>query len=191
MYKNCKTPESAMRQYEFEQCLLHTMKHTAYSNISVTYLCAQIGIARKNFYRYFDNKEDVLLALIDHTISRYQKYKFPFPDNSNDLLIELEQYLTFWQDNSTLLEALEKNHLGTLLVERVLTFAWRLDIPILYKEGTIKDPNRVIFVTSGLITLIFTWHHGNYQTPKEELVLRIHRLLSAPIFNLNDSVKLD
>jgi len=52
MYKNCKTPESAMRQYEFEQCLLHTMKHTAYSNISVTYLCAQIGIARKNFYRW-------------------------------------------------------------------------------------------------------------------------------------------
>lgn len=186
MYKKCKTPESLNRQHEFELCLLNMMKTMPYKNISVTDLCSQIGIARKNFYRYFENKEDVLLALIDHTITKYPKYKIPFPVTSPDLIKEIEQYLSFWQSHQTLLDALERNRLGTLLVERVLKHAWRFDIDLLQTEGTINDPNNVIFVISGLITLIFTWHHGNYQIPKGQLAQTIFTLLTRPLYPLTD-----
>lgn len=186
MYKKCKTSESLKRQREFEACLLDMMKSIPYKKISVTDLCAKIGIARKNFYRYFENKDDVLVALIDHTITEYPKYKFPFPNTSNDLFKEIDQYLYFWKTNHLLLDALTNNRLETILMERVLIHAWRFDKTLLKTEGTIKDPNNVTFVISGLISLVFVWHRENYKTPKCQLACTIQRLLSEPIFTLSD-----
>jgi len=177
-----------MRQHEFELCFLDMLETIPYHSVSVTDLCIKMNIGRKNFYRYFENKEDVLLALIDHTIAEYPKYIFPFPDNSKDLIKELEQYLSFWKEKHSLLEALEKNHLGTLLVERVLVHAWRLGSDLLHAEGTIKDPNKVIFAVSGLITLIFVWHHGNYKIPKKQLAVSIQQMFAKPLFSLTDEV---
>lgn len=186
MYKKCKTSEALKRQREFETCLLTMMKSIAYKKISVTDLCSKIGIARKNFYRYFENKDDVLVALIDHTINEYPKYKFPYPNTSNDLFKEIDQYLNFWQNNHLLLEALTNNCLETILMERVLIHAWRFDKTLLQFDGTINDPNNVTFVISGLISLVFVWHRENYKTPKCQLARIIQRLLSEPIFPLSN-----
>ncbi|MBQ2705627.1 MAG: TetR/AcrR family transcriptional regulator [Agathobacter sp.] len=187
MYKNCKTIESAARQREFETCLLNIMKTVPYENISVTDLCAQVGIARKNFYRYFGNKDDVLCALIDHTLLDYSKFKSCDVGDSLDDIKEILQYLSYWQLHKPLLDALEKNRLSTKLIERVLIHAWREDtgfLQLLHAKGNISDPNNVLFAVSGIITLIVTWHHSGYQESKEQLTTTIYQLLTCPIVTI-------
>ncbi|MBQ2901036.1 MAG: TetR/AcrR family transcriptional regulator [Agathobacter sp.] len=187
MYKICKTIESATRQREFESCLLNTMKTIPYESISVTDLCAQVGIARKNFYRYFGNKDDVLCALIDHTLLDYSQFETPYTSESPDGIKEILQYLSYWQVHKPLLDALGKNGLSTKLIERVLIHAWREDtgfLQLLHAKGNISDPSNVLFAVSGIITLIVTWHHSGYQESKEQLATTIYQLLTCPIVTI-------
>ena len=68
MYKICKTEESSARQRSVEQTLQQMLLSRQIENISVSDLCMAAGIPRNSFYRYFDSCEDVLYALIDHTL---------------------------------------------------------------------------------------------------------------------------
>jgi len=187
MYKICKTQESIKRQHSFEISLLNLMKTTSYKSISITDLCKEVGISRKNFYRYFTNKDDVLLALIDHTIQEYPKYIFPFPKTKEDIFTEMEQYLSFWKSHRLLLDALFKNRLGSILVERVIRHAWRFDKSLLNTSSSLQEPNNVSFVISGIITLVFLWHNKNYEPSESQLATTICKLLSEPIFPIEDT----
>ena len=51
MYKLCKTEQSAGRQRELEQGLLHLMLKNRYEDISVSDLCNFMKIPRNSFYR--------------------------------------------------------------------------------------------------------------------------------------------
>ena len=68
MYKTCKTTKSKLRQREIEQALISLMASTPFADVSVTALCAHLDMPRKSFYRYFDAKEDVLDAFMDHLL---------------------------------------------------------------------------------------------------------------------------
>ena len=74
MYTRCTTEKSAAQQALLEKTLLQTMAQQPYSEISVSFLCEEAGLSRKTFYRLFNNKDDVLTALIDHTLIRYMAY---------------------------------------------------------------------------------------------------------------------
>lgn len=184
MYKICKTEESAQRQREFEVSLLELMKTTPYDAISVTDLCNHVGIARKNFYRYFGNKDDVLCALLDHTLLDYAKYEIADLSTSFTAPKQIVQYLSYWQKQKPLLDALEANGISTRLIERVLRHAWQQDtgfLKILEVGGKEVDPNTVLFAVSGIITLVVSWHHSGYKEPREQLAVSIFRLMTQPI----------
>ena len=184
MYKICKTEESARRQREFEVSLLEHMKTHPYDAISVTDLCNDVGIARKNFYRYFGNKDDVLCALLDHTLLDYSKYEIPILDPTMPAPIEIVQYLSYWQEQKPLLDALAANGISSRLIERVLMHAWQQDtgfLQVLEVGGQKADPNTVLFAVSGIITLVITWHHSGYKESKEQLAATIFRLMTQPI----------
>lgn len=177
MYKICKTEDSARRQREFEGALLELMTAVPYSRISVTDLCARIGIARKNFYRYFSNKDDVLCALLDHTILDLSRFDCDSPD-------PIVRYLAYWESQKPLLDCLQANELSSRLVERTLIHAWELDPGFLRLLGNTSDPNTVLFVVSGIVTLVVTWHHRGYDQSKESLAQSILRLMTQPIVTL-------
>lgn len=184
MYKQCKTEESAQRQRQFESALLKAMGEKAYHEISVTELCQQVGIARKNYYRYFDNKEDVLCALLDHTILDYSLYENPEILDSSESPKEIVQFLSYWEQQKPLLDALQHNGLSTKLVERVLEHAWTQDSGFLRLLGEKADKNTVLFTVSGILTLIITWHHLGYQQSKEQFASDIYRLMTEPVVNI-------
>lgn len=177
MYKVCKTEESVRRQREFENALLAMMETVPYSNVSVTDLCSRVGIARKNFYRYFENRDDVLCALLDHTILDFSGFPFDSPD-------PIVRYLSYWEQQKPLLDALEANGLSTRLIERTLAHAWETDSGFLRLLGENDDPNTVLFVVSGIVTLVVTWHHRGFSESKESLAQTILRLMTQPIVTL-------
>lgn len=179
MYKQCKTAESSARQREFEEALLAMMETIPYSGISVTELCSRVGIARKNFYRYFDHKDDVLCALLDHTILDLPRYSCDSPD-------PIVRYLAYWEHRKLLLDVLQANGLSTRLIERTLAHAWNMDSGFLRLLGENADPNTVLFVVSGIVTLVVTWHHRGFSESKEALAQTILRLMTRPIVSISE-----
>ena len=184
MYKICKTEESVQRQRQFESALLKTMSEEPYQQISVTELCRHVGIARKNFYRYFETKDDVLCALLDHTILDYTQSDHRIGREVCDAPPEIISFLSYWQTQKPLLDALQANGMSTRLIERVLAHAWQQNIGFLKLLGNNADPNTVLFAVSGVITLIITWHHLGFRQSKEELAADIYRLMTEPVVSI-------
>lgn len=184
MYKICKTDESFSRQRSFESCLLKSMETIPYLDISISDLCRQVGIARKNFYRYFDNKDDVLCALIDHIILDFSRFENEETTPSAAAPMVVIQFLTYWQQQKPLLDALRNNGMSTRLIERVLVHAWQRDTGFLQLLGNNADQSTVLFAVSGIISLIITWHHLGFRQSKEELAADIYRLMTQPIVSI-------
>lgn len=184
MYKQCKTEESALRQREFESALLQMLQSVPYNTISVTVLCNHVGIARKNFYRYFETKDDVLCALLDHTILDYTQSDHRIGREIFDAPPEIISFLSYWQTQKPLLDALQANGMSTRLIERALAHAWQQDKGFLRILGENADQNTVLFTVSGIFTLIITWHHLGFRQSKEELAADIYRLMTRPIVSI-------
>ena len=120
MYKICKTEESTARQRSVEQALQQMMLSKRIENISVRELCVAAGIPRNSFYRYFDSCEDVLYALIDHTLLDINEDAFLHWNGSPNLeLSDLEHYFETWYHKREFLDALSKNGCSWLLVDRI------------------------------------------------------------------------
>lgn len=185
MYKQCKTEESALRQREFESALLQMMQTMPYRAISVTELCGYVGIARKNFYRYFETKDDVLCALLDHTILDYTQSINRIGREICDAPPEIISFLSYWQTQRPLLDSLQANGMSTRLIERSLAHAWQQDKGFLRILGENADQNTVLFTVSGIFTLIITWHHLGFQQSKQQLASDIFRLMTQPIVTLS------
>ena len=184
MYKQCKTEESALRQREFESSLLQMLQSAPYNTISVTELCNHVGIARKNFYRYFETKDDALCALLDHTIMDYTQSDHRIGREIHDAPPEIISFLSYWQTQKPLLDALQANGMSTRLIERALAHAWQQDKGFLRILGENANQNTVLFTVSGIFTLIITWHHLGFRQSKEELAADIYRLMTRPIVSI-------
>ena len=118
MYHICTTEKGAAQQHCFQKTLLSAMKQQNYEQITVTALCEQSGLSRKTFYRLFECKDDVLDALIDHTLQTYGVSQRSVT-TIHDAFCRLFLY---WQEQRTLLDALSRNNKTTLLIQRALIY---------------------------------------------------------------------
>ena len=168
MYKECHTEESKMRQRSIENGLLSMLKTYRYEQITVKQLCDYVKIPRNTFYRYFDGKIDVLHALIDHIFLDYELIAI----KDTNLQQELEQFFFYWKDKSELLDALKRNDMSILLVDRcILLGQKRINcerFSIHKSKNNWKRNYTTQFIYGGILTIIIRWHHeGFIQTPSE------------------------
>ncbi len=188
MYKLCKTEESAKRQREMELALFHAMKQMDYDDITVNQICDFGGFPRKAFYRYFDNKESALDALVSHTLEEYES----FPKKSavhRTLVGDLENFFAFWLKKRDFLTVLEKNGLSSVLMEHSLSFS-ETDKSILDKflpgESEMMQKSIIRFAICGLMSAVFTWHAGGCRESTLDMAKTMQRMFSKPLFpNLN------
>lgn len=187
MYKQCVTEQSARRQRELESGLLAAMNSQPYENITVSDLCDQMKIPRKSFYRYFTSKDGALYALIDHTMTDCLHYTSLYHSQETlDAMYVLEHFFSFWKEHKPLLDALNRSHLSGLLVQRSVTQALqegvvaRRLLPFARQES---QEYVIMFVASGLISLVLQWHHGGYSQPPREMAVIASHLLTKPLFS--------
>ena len=186
MYKRCVTEQSAQRQRELEAGLLSTMLTRPYEDISVSDLCETLKIPRKSFYRYFTSKDGALHALIDHTILDFSGEMF-----SGDLgatLATLERFFQFWKNRKPLLDALQRNNLSGILIQRAVarTTEEELLSPKLFppQSGLPRDYAAHFFVT-GLLTMVLQWHSNHYDIPAKEMSEISAHLLTHPMVDIS------
>lgn len=191
MYKICKTEQSIKRQREIETALFETLKKKNYEDITITELCDYLEMPRKSFYRYFDGKDDVLTALLDHTMMGYGG--FNNGDNHWSIKKELESFYTFWYENRELLEILEKNRLINRLFECAAKFPIKDMISIskyLPYENEWAKIRIFEFAIFGLLFEAINWYREGFKTDISDMAEISCRLLSQPLFPNLDKTKI-
>lgn len=184
MYKLCKTEQSAQRQRQLEQGLLKAMLQYRYEDISVSDLCDQLNVPRKSFYRYFSSKDGALFALLDHTMMEFFESGVStvglIPGTQ---LGDLDRYFVFWREHGELLDALQRNGLSGILVERAMDLALRERLMPGYIRNMEPEIQQLAmsFSVCGLLSMVVRWHTQGFKTSPAEMTKIAVSILTKPL----------
>ena len=179
MYKHCTTEESAQRQKQLEQCLLELMAEIPFSGITIGQICEKVNLSRKSFYRYFDSKEDCLNALLDHVIMRGSTYYMEGTVSSHTDLTFCIRFFEYWQQQTPLLDVLEKNGLSLQLLQRIVRYILEEEPAYATYMGISPSDlmEHVVFLVNGMMGMVLTWHHGRYEKTAVQMGHILYRLM--------------
>ena len=176
MYKLCITEKSAKNQVSLEQAFLRLALQYNYDNITITDICQEAGLSRKVYYRLFENKNDVLYALIDHALGGFEAYE---PE-----MEPLHRFFSYWKEQKPLLDALDRSQCNALLMDRVVRFVLTYNpssLTDVYPGLLSWDRDTQMFFIAGLFGMMLDWHVRGYDNSVEEISLSLMKLLSEPL----------
>lgn len=179
MYTLCSTEKSAAQQRKLEQAFLDLLLQMPYDSIRISEICRHAGCSRKVFYRLFENKTDILIALIDHTLLDFNNY---CPDSEEIGEDFLYRFFAFWKSQHRLLSALALSQGISLLTERAIRHVLSEDALVLKTFGADNScygREVVVFYLSGVFSLIRDWYESGYQRPIGEMSALLKTLLST------------
>lgn len=183
MYRHCTTEKTAAQQRLFERTLLEATRHQPYHEISVSQLCQLSGLSRKIFYRLFENKEDVLIALLDHTLMDYIQFSGSTDSMGGDLLSEPASVFYYWRQNKQLLDILHESGKTSLLLERTISHIMTELQEVKLHFGVADHPyaeDILRFYFSGIMGLVTSWHLSRYARTEEQMADLMNELMYTP-----------
>jgi AcrR family transcriptional regulator len=189
MYKRCTTEATTQRQRILEHCFLDLLKGDSYDHITVGDICASADVPRGMFYRYFDSKKDALDALIDHTLVEYMTSEVFTKNQEADDPLGMRALLQYWKSQKPLLDALKRNKMESLLLERSIRYCTQEEPALSRQLDSVGRPSEleaVVFCINGVISTIFLWYQSGFAKPTEEMA-QILRSLLGPIVNANEA----
>lgn len=184
MYKYCKTSQSAARQRHIVSCLLE-MLHT--HQITVQDLCKKAEVPRKSFYRYFECKQDVLLAAIDFYIQDYESFRLPGtgPSVLRTTESELTRFLTYTQKNKATFEALTRSDLLGYALNLVTQSSLLSNVArrlMTHKEDEALYRVKNAFLCYGIYSVVGIWVTNGCQESVEEMARILTQILTEPFY---------
>ena len=183
MYRRCTTPKTTHQQHHFIRTLLSMLQQQPFGEITVSALCERAGLTRNIFYRLFDSKQDVLRAMVDFAITGYVSYQPPGDPALWQQGSGLVAFFQYWKDQEQLLDALERNGLSTLLLERSMLYVFNEDSDTLrlFRGNKPENVTQVmLYHISGLMTLVLSWHYSGYRKSPEEMAAVTQYILDNP-----------
>lgn len=166
MYKLCRTEQSTKRQREIENTLLSLLQKKHFDDITVTELCEWCEMPRKAFYRYFDNKDSVLCALIEHTYLTYAGLTPEGNKKRRTLREEMREFFSFWYRNKIFLDAMNKSDLLPKVIEISLRFPindYLIISKFLPNQMPWEREQIFKFTAGGLLILVMDWYKGGFK----------------------------
>lgn len=183
MYKKCKKATSIKRQKFIEEIFLKCLLIKHYEDITVSEICNLANIPRKAFYRYFETKEGVLHALIDHTLFSYEDFRSSIKTEKRTMKGDLETYFAFWtvEPRKSLLKALDKSDLVDHLYKcsKEMTGSGLINMSRFLPEEDAWTRKQIFnFTITGLITLMLDWFNDSCKQSTEEMAEIACRIIS-------------
>lgn len=172
MYKQCKTLQSAQRQQHIIKTLIDLMQTNTYDEISVSALCERAGIPRKTFYRYFDSKEDLLLAALDSLLGAYHQFTGAKRHLDADMIEDLELFFLFWKEHESFLQAIKFSQLSGLFVTTLVGGIFN------ERKG---DPITSRFAITGLLGVLLDWAYRGFQESPESMAKQCEKIFVCPL----------
>ncbi len=178
MSKICTNEKTATRQRWIENGLLELMQECRFENITVTDLCRHLQLPRRSFYRYFEDMEDLLDGLMNHT---FQDMAIANDELTIDLL---EKYYDFWLRQKDLLSALAFSGMHSKFIQYALKFTdekWMAEYLAAEDFGMDLSREMNLFVISGLASMLISWHTEGFQKTPRQMAQIAYRMLSKPL----------
>ena len=177
------TEKSSSRQQRIEECFLQNLAKLPYDQISVAELCRQMGISRRLYYTYFQDKETCLFSLIDRMVQASFDgiYQIPHKPTHHDTAVI---YLSYWKKHSDFLDVVVKQNLKALLIERsYLYFKKNPDVmmPMLSTPDVDADDSILWLFAAIRFTVLMQWHENGYDLPVEKMAVKYLRMLQQPL----------
>ena len=163
------------------------MLSESYEELTVSSLCERLSIPRKAFYRYFENKDDCLAALIDHTLLEYCTESDIIENSKGErsLRRELEAFFRFWLERKDFLDALERNRMVGKLVDVSMSM---LDGEVINMRRFLPDesdsfrPQIFQFAICGLMFSMLSWYRAGFSESVRNMAAASARMLTIPLF---------
>lgn len=178
------TEQNQQRKQEIEQMLLTMMLEMPYEKITVRELAERMHVTRKTFYQYFSDKHACLESLVDHMILQGSIYTMKTLPGRNTRYQYFEAQMRFWMEHRDFLNAVIRNHLGDLFLDRIVQFIGREDKLIwdgLKTEILAEDADMLYFYLSGEVAILLKWCSEGFSLPLEEMVRKQLRLTYEPM----------
>jgi len=173
MAKICTTEKTARRQEWIEAGLLELMQQKRFEDITVTDLCSRLKLARRSFYRYFQDLEDVLDSALNHVFQKMAiSGSFPDPE-------EIRKNYVFWLEHRAVLDALHNSGMTDKLFDYVTRFTDSLVWKTAPEQALQQDIR--LFATTGSLALILSWHRDGFSRTPEEMSQISYRMLYEPL----------
>lgn len=172
-----------LRKTEIEETLLHMMQDFSYEQITVKSLTDRLTIARKTFYHYFPSKQACLESMIDRVILECNLQLMSLPKANDPAQLYRSQF-QFWIQHRSFLNAIIRNGLQSLMVERVLLCIQRegdLFPDRLSTKTMTCDEDILFYYVSGHISMLLKWCSDGFTCPVEEMVQKSLRLVYEPL----------
>ena len=178
MTRICTNEKTAARQRWIENGLMELMQKCKFEDITATELCRYLELPRRSFYRYFDDMEDVLDCLMNHT---FQDMAIT---DTGLTVAELEKYYEFWYCHKSLLNALAYSGMHSKITEYAMRYAnvesLKKYLPV-HDLGMDLSREMNLFVISGLSSLMISWHAEGFQKTPHQMACIAYRMLSEPL----------
>lgn len=139
-----------------------------YEEITIAEICKKAGVSRVSFYRYYDQKDDILIQFSDERFAEFfDNLSMLEAMTFEDLVIEIFKFL---KKNSRQLAILRYAKKEQILMEQFYSYCRYLFSSNLTGElvNDKENPLRIPFVVGGIFQVIMRWlDEGMISTPEE------------------------
>lgn len=172
-------------QYKVGMALHEMLKEMPYDKITVSELCARAGLPRRSFYRYFNNKNDVLEYAMMNLMRECVLYSIEELSLEGPLEEVFFRFFTYWKDRrADWLRFLSANHLEVVLIRKFQEW--------FYEERRIRYVNKGIneehlriamtFILGGIMMLLFQWATDDFKTDAKDLARYANMLMTQSFY---------
>ena len=178
------TATSSRRQRQIEDCLYESLLHRPYTSVSVSDLCHQLGLSRKSFYNYYQDKDTCFRAIINRKLQDCMLQLTAGPQE--DAYETTASFLSYCREQKVFFDIIVRNNLLTFLMDQTIHYLKVEDQLVIQRLSTPQfqnDPYILSCFVSVNITFVMQWYLQNFDTPLDEMVRKYQRLIHEPLIS--------
>ena len=181
------TQTARKRRVLLEETLLVLMQRKGYAQTTVTDLCREAGIPRRTFYHYFDCKEDVLHAVVEHMLIECNLEVMLDINSGLEALQEsMVRNFQYWMGPARWkMDLLLDNGLSGDMTRCALHWLETHHMSIIRRPGLTSKETEIAAMVgiSGFFTLLIYWRKNDYRETPEEMADFASWILAKPLFS--------
>lgn len=181
------TQAALQRRELLEKALLTLMQRKGYAQTTVTDLCREAGIPRRTFYHYFDCKEDVLHAVVEHMLIECNlEVMLDINSGLEALQKSLIRNFQYWMGPARWkMDLMLDNGLSGDMTRCALHWLETHHMSVLRRPGMTSKETEIAAMVgiSGFFTLLIYWRKNDYRETPEEMADFASWILAKPLFS--------
>ena len=172
-----KPTDSAYRNLSCQyitEALFRLMEKENFSDITVSEITQEAGVARRTFYLNYTSKEDIL---DQHYETLIREYDASFTEEmSRDLYRQAVYFFAFWKKHQDYASLLERVGMLHMLIGRFHHYLDRTRIDALDHSHGAEQAYASSYIAGGLFMMLQTWLKREYKETPEQLAEYFCRL---------------